>query len=104
LTVNLALAQSSIFVLPYFLDATVAQVKTPLALGLMAVFARFPFFRDARLSSFSLKPACFTERLTALFNRPPHGLAPTYFSAFASVSIRLRGGVVGFVHFVHPPK
>ena len=32
------------FVLTYLIDALLAAVKTPLALGLMAVFTEFPFF------------------------------------------------------------
>jgi hypothetical protein len=48
----------------------------------MAVFTEFPFFRDGRPRSFPFDPACFKERLMALFNRPfPHGLRVTNFSA-----------------------
>jgi hypothetical protein len=71
----------------------------------MAVFTEFPFFHDTRLRSFPFNPAGFKESLTAFCRRLfPDWLALTEFSAFASVSISLRGGVVGFVHFVHPPK
>jgi hypothetical protein len=97
----------SLFVLTYLINATLAQAKTPLALGLMAVFAQFPFLRDARLRPFPFNPACFEEDFAPFFHRPfPHELAVTYISAFTGVG-RLRGavvGVVGFVHFVHPSK
>jgi hypothetical protein len=95
----------SLFVLLYFLDALLAQAKTPLALGLMAVFTELPFFHDTRLRSFLFNPACFTEGFASFLRRPfPYGLAVTDFSAFTSVGIGLRGRVVGVVHFVHLPK
>jgi hypothetical protein len=74
--------------------------KTLHAIVLRAVLA-LPFIYDARLSFFSFQPACCTEGFAPFCRRPfPYGLALTYFSAFASVTIRLRGRLVGSVHAV----
>ena len=52
-----AMSIESLLVLTDLIDATLAQAKTPLALGLMAVFTEFPFFRDGRLRSLRRRKA-----------------------------------------------
>src|ERR1700722_14343199 len=76
-----------------------APEQTRFMLVVVAGFAKFPFFHDARLGSFPFNRACLTEGITAFFRRPfPHGLALSCFPACASVSFRLRGTCVMPVH------
>jgi hypothetical protein len=75
------------------LNALFAPAKASVGQELVASFAEFRLFHDARLGLLGLNPACLKEGLTAFCGFPfPDWFAVACFTALSGISIKWGEG------------